>query len=106
MDFVKIDVEGFETNVLTGLQSTLTKFRPIIFIEWNQPNTTREDLAQHFPPNYEFHQFQAYVPMMKFFCQATYKLQSLNGNEPLPEGNYIAVPRDAKHHESKLALNR
>ena len=33
IDFVKIDVEGFECNVLKGAEKTLRKFKPIIFIE-------------------------------------------------------------------------
>jgi len=33
IDFVKIDVEGHELEVLQGAKETLTKFKPIIFIE-------------------------------------------------------------------------
>lgn len=33
LDFIKIDVEGFETNVLQGAKQTLTKFLPDIWVE-------------------------------------------------------------------------
>lgn len=33
LDFVKIDVEGFEYEVLRGMKNTVMKFKPIIFCE-------------------------------------------------------------------------
>ncbi len=33
LDFVKIDVEGFEYDVLQGMKRTLIKFKPIIYLE-------------------------------------------------------------------------
>ncbi|MHA2939797.1 FkbM family methyltransferase [Vibrio sp. RC27] len=35
VDFLKIDVEGFELNVLKGMPSTLKNQKPILFIEHN-----------------------------------------------------------------------
>lgn len=34
-DFVKIDVEGWEPNVITGMAGTITRHRPILFVEMN-----------------------------------------------------------------------
>ncbi len=39
IDFLKIDVEGFEPQVLEGARSAIQKFRPIVFIE----SRNRED---------------------------------------------------------------
>ena len=33
VDFVKIDVEGLELNVLKGLEEVITKFKPVIYCE-------------------------------------------------------------------------
>jgi FkbM family methyltransferase len=33
VDFIKIDVEGFESNVLNGAPETIKKYKPILFVE-------------------------------------------------------------------------
>lgn len=43
IDLIKIDVEGFEKNVLTGLKQTIQKYRPIIFLEYSE--ATRESFS-------------------------------------------------------------
>ncbi|WP_158045746.1 FkbM family methyltransferase [Skermanella pratensis] len=35
LDFVKIDVEGFEIDVLRGMEKTITGLRPTVFLEFN-----------------------------------------------------------------------
>ena len=35
LDFIKIDVEGFEKNVLLGAKETISKFNPVIYMEYN-----------------------------------------------------------------------
>jgi len=38
VDFIKIDVEGFEYKVLNGAMETITKHRPLLFIELDDNN--------------------------------------------------------------------
>jgi FkbM family methyltransferase len=38
VDVIKIDVEGFDLNVLRGSQRTIERFRPILFIELSDAN--------------------------------------------------------------------
>jgi FkbM family methyltransferase len=38
VDFIKIDVEGFEFNVLRGAENTLLKFKPCMYIEIDDGN--------------------------------------------------------------------
>lgn len=58
---VKIDVEGYEPLVLTGLAETLEKHRPLIVFEHSEANRDSyggfEGLKALFPEDYEFHQF-------------------------------------------------
>jgi FkbM family methyltransferase len=42
VDLVKIDVEGAEVRVLQGLQRTIERDRPLIFLEWNHASTRAE----------------------------------------------------------------
>ena len=35
LDFMKVDVEGFELEVFAGAKETLTTYRPIVFLEMN-----------------------------------------------------------------------
>jgi FkbM family methyltransferase len=47
-DFIKIDVEGAEARVLSGLKETLFKIRPLVFVELHswQDNTVPDMAAQ------------------------------------------------------------
>ena len=37
INFVKIDVEGYEYNVINGMMRILSQYRPIIMMEWHPP---------------------------------------------------------------------
>ena len=41
IDFVKIDVEGYETNVINGALETIKKYRPLLYIEICDENLKR-----------------------------------------------------------------
>jgi FkbM family methyltransferase len=43
VDLIKIDVEGFEKFVLTGLKEVISNYRPLIFMEFG--DSTRESFA-------------------------------------------------------------
>lgn len=42
VSLIKIDVEGFEMNVLKGAQETLSRFKPTLFVEVNNRFLTRQ----------------------------------------------------------------
>ena len=41
VDFIKIDTEGYETNVLLGLRQCILQHKPVIALEWNTDSTRR-----------------------------------------------------------------
>lgn len=43
IDFIKVDIEGFEMNFLKGAEKTLQSFRPSIFMEVDQSKLTRQN---------------------------------------------------------------
>lgn len=58
LNLVKIDVEGFEKNVLEGLRGTIAKFRPLIFFEFEnntiQKFASEQEFYDLFPEKYRF----------------------------------------------------
>ena len=43
VDFIKIDVEGFEAKVISGLKNTIKNHRPFVALEWGQERQSDED---------------------------------------------------------------
>lgn len=58
IDFIKIDVEGLEGKVVSGMARTIRKFQPVLSIEWNNDVTrdafTQESLFQKVFPGYHY----------------------------------------------------
>ncbi len=59
LDFIKIDVEGYENEVLKGAQALIRKHQPIVIMEWVEPRLKHLGIERgQFPPlfgdNYAF----------------------------------------------------
>lgn len=64
VDFMKIDVQGFEPDVLAGARATIARFRPAVFVEINayaltvfrnsSPRALLEAMLDTFPHVYHF----------------------------------------------------
>jgi hypothetical protein len=65
VDFIKIDVEGMEMQVLGGLAQTLARCRPVIFIEVDEANRAA---------------FLAWVDANRYDIAATFRRYPVNEN--------------------------
>lgn len=85
LHFVKIDVEGYELEVLKGAKNTIERFRPILFVENNSDKSpelithVRQmgyrgfwQIGPHYDPDNYFKNkeniFEGYVPVANIIC--------------------------------------
>ena len=102
VDFIKMDIEGFEPFALSGLCQTLRSHRPICFFEWTENKRKTQNLQNSetlFPENYSFYQFIDDIPIYIFFRQLTFKLEQITH---WADGNILAVPTE---YVERLNLN-
>jgi FkbM family methyltransferase len=61
LDFMKVDIEGHEDRFLTGAASVIAEFRPIIYMEINEPYYKRRGLDAT-------HLFQSWLDSANYIC--------------------------------------
>lgn len=84
VDFIKMDVEGMELRVLTGLEATVARWRPSMFVEVESNNAAA---------------FEAWLKLHDYVTERTYRRYSENEN-------YMVVPREmAKNAESTFSIS-
>ncbi len=91
IDFIKMDIEGFEPQALRGLRHTLDTYRPVVFFEWSA--NEREfsiELDLLFPEKYKIFNLIANRPFLGIFCHKDYTLIEENASHR--DGNKLAVP--------------
>jgi FkbM family methyltransferase len=92
---IKIDTEGFEPEVLRGLQSTLNRDRPVVFFEWSgnerQMWVNTETLL---PKGYRVFKFVPDLNWWGLFRRQGYGLRELRPNASWPDGNLVAMSDD------------
>jgi FkbM family methyltransferase len=90
IDAVKIDVQGFEPEVLRGLHKTLERWRPIVWCEVAGGTTekieTAQDLLRLLPGGYTLSRF---VKARRW--QSGTNLTPVSDG-PLPHSDYLAMP--------------
>lgn len=94
ISFIKIDVEGFENEVLKGLQQTLINSRPIVFFEWSvsKKQMKDKDFVDLFPTDYKFYLFTSDKPVLLFFNKSHYSLEEIQSIKV--DCNLLAIPNE------------
>jgi hypothetical protein len=92
LDFIKVDIEGWEAHFLRGAKETIARFRPAILIEVAEPILRR---AGSTPADI----FNALQPLdyavFETFEHADYRMKPTDG---LGRGaDYLFVPRERAH---------
>lgn len=99
--FIKIDVEGFEIEVLKGLKQTINKYQPIIFFEWSCTDSNNEFKAfvqSTFPEN--VYQFSILKPAQPFLVFLSDQKPGLVKLSHIKSGNLTALPSEAISHKN------
>jgi FkbM family methyltransferase len=108
LDFVKVDVEGFELNVLRGLRDTLRRFRPLVMLELS--DTVQAQLGSMpallglLPPDYEVLRIVPPVPRLTFFSSGHASLAPFNSawRGQAKAGDYVNLllrPQVGQQHD-------
>ncbi|MCC7435609.1 MAG: FkbM family methyltransferase [Methanoregulaceae archaeon] len=98
LEFIKIDVEGFERKVLAGLEQTLIRFRPLVFLEYSRETrasfASLTELTGMFPEGYELAKVVADRPYLILFNKARCVLDPFAFDQV--GGNILAYPAEYK----------
>lgn len=83
VDIVKIDVEGYEANVLRGLRETLTAYRPTVVMEYTRKTADAvggiAGIVRLLPVGYRVSRVIAVRPLLGVFQRPGYELQAPTG---------------------------
>ena len=102
IDFIKIDVEGFEPDVLAGLGETISKHRPVIAFEFHgqDQGTDAYEALEALLPGYKFYEpFFWLEPGWSVWQKISYRLR----HGQTPRLKEIGVP-ELRTYENIIAL--
>jgi FkbM family methyltransferase len=90
LDLIKIDVEGFEPEVLAGLKNTLARYQPAVLFEMGATTLSRSvgrDWGAVFPSGYQFQTFDRFNRET-----GAYRLQPYVWGATTPSEMVLATP--------------
>lgn len=94
IDFIKMDIEGYEPQALRGLQNTLDKYRPIVFFEWSANERSINCIpGDLFPEKYRIFNFVTDINILIIFKKLGYRL--IEDNNAGIDCNKVAIPEEA-----------
>ena len=94
IDLIKMDVEGFEKNVLIGMKVTFEKYRPILFMEFSADTQKsfygEEEMMSLLPVDYCVKFVEVDKPIGIFFNQPKHHYKDFDFN--IAGGNIVFFP--------------
>ncbi len=97
--FIKIDTEGFEVPVLKGLNQTIERDRPILFVEWGFQSKLQ--FSQFLPEDYLLFDFLPDRNLFIFFGKPGYRLKIPSSDQ---SGNKVALPKEKMDYFKKRVI--
>lgn len=95
-ELMKIDVEGFERDVIVGLEDTIKMNRPFIVMEFSRSTQesfgTDEGLLRMLPEDYEILSIHPGKSLLKVFAWSDYSLKDFDFN--YTRGNILLAPSE------------
>ena len=99
-NFVKLDVEGMELDVLNGGKSFLNKFRPIMWIENHRvfPNKLNELLLES--------DYSLYWVLSYLFNPQNHRKSNINYFPNICQENILAIPKEKSKNYNTVSLDK
>ncbi len=95
LDFIKIDIEGFEKYALMGLAQTIKKNRPIIMMEYLSAKESNLENADEImgllSTDYKIYQLDL---VAKFFLFEIQRIKLTRIKNKIAQGNILLIPDD------------
>ena len=99
VDFIKIDVEGYELQVLKGAEKTIQEFTPVIFIEIADRIRGREYVNHNYRETLQWLQNRGYVI---YKCAENGMLKKVNPHSRSEHvAMYLCLHKNAHNHIRK-----
>lgn len=96
VDLIKIDVEGFEKDVLDGLTNTIFEQRPAVFMEFSSTTQStfksKDNFMSMIPEGYKVYKVEVNKPFCIFFNIPDYELTGFDFARD--EGYILFMPSD------------
>ena len=98
IDVIKIDVEGFEKDVLLGLRKTLAKLRPAVMMEFSTSTQSTfsdaEELLSFLPDDYRVDTVNRHNKLLGVFGRPSYRLIDFDFERPGSGLNILFRPQE------------
>jgi FkbM family methyltransferase len=104
IDFIKIDVEGFDHEVIKGMKKTISKHKPIFLVEYNNENIKEiyYHLRSYNSYFYNFKNNKLYKITLAELKKKAFYIGRSNKKNLLSSRNIFFLPKKLEHYSSAI----